>query len=80
MVDKNITGCYINYTITLQIKPMQPRWLKLHQRWAMVFEAADIYSEGGDASSEPRDVKESLRDVIYINNSSLCRWLQKDED
>ena len=59
---------------------MQPRWLKLHQRWAMVFEAADIYSDGGDASSEPRDVKESLRDVIYINNSSLIRWLQKDED
>jgi hypothetical protein len=46
----------------------------------MVFGAADIYSKGGDASSEPGNVKESLKDVIYINNSSLIRWLQKDED
>ena len=59
---------------------MQPRWLKLHRKRAMVFGAADIYSEGGDASSEPGNVKESLKDVIYINNSSLIRWLQKDED
>ena len=59
---------------------MQLRWLKLHQKQAMVFGAADIYSEGGDASLEPGNVKESLKDVIYINNSSLIRWLQKDED
>ena len=39
---------------------MQLRWLKLHQKQAMVFGAADIYSEGGDASLEPGNVKESL--------------------
>ncbi len=59
---------------------MQLRWLKLHQKQAMVFGAADIYSEDGDASSEPGNVNWSLRDVIYINKSSLYRWLQKDED
>lgn len=37
----------------------------------MVIGAADIYSEGGDASSEPGNVKESLKDVIYINKGSL---------
>ena len=61
-VDKTLGGWYIKYTITLQIKPMQPRWLKLHRKRAMVFGAADIYSKGGDASSEPGNVKESLKE------------------
>ena len=61
-VDKSAPGWYIKYTITLYIKPRQPRWLKLHQRRAMVFGAADIYSKGGDASSEPGNVKESLKE------------------
>ena len=62
MVDKYVGKWYIKYTITLQIKPMQLRWLKLHQKQAMVFGAADIYSEGGDASLEPGNVKESLKE------------------
>ncbi len=63
----------------MQIKPKQFRWLKLHQRRATVFEAADIYSEGGDASSEPGNVKMSLKGVIYINKSSSDE-LQKEEE
>lgn len=63
----------------MQIKPKQFRWLKLHQRRATVFGAADIYSEGGDASSEPGNVKMSLKGVIYINKGSSDE-LQKEEE